>query len=179
MAVKLRVLFHDTPHSVSLLKQLGVKDSFKYVNTADPIHPDNLYPSWGLIIAHLQTKQNGSNIAEYEAPLDNIPPYKLGRYLGFDDWWSNTIMKDIKGNEFSRQDLVMLLANKEGGADVDPMPDKKYNEITEEHTLLGVAQFPEDSARSLDGRPLEESVRQIVYEALKTFDEQPDVFARL
>lgn len=176
MAVKLRVLFHDTGNSTSLLKQLGIKDSFQYLDTSQTFDKNNIFPNWGLVIAHLSTDTSGQTEAQYEAPLDNRPPSRSQKHAQFDTWWNNTVIKDASGATLSRSLLVNLLANKEGGAHVDPTPTREYRDITKLNSLLGIAQFSDDLPQSLTGKPLEESVRQVTYEVLKTFDEQPEVF---
>jgi hypothetical protein len=178
-AVKLRVLLHDTSKSTSLLRQLGVKKAFRYLDTAGAADPNNLFPTWGLIKVKLHVGP-ADDSAEYEASLDNSSKRTGDRYLDFNEWWSRIVIKDIQGNELSRKDLVMLLAHEEGGAHVQPRPGKEYHAISKENTLLGVARFAEDRPpQSVGGRPIEESVRQIAYEVLRTFDEQPGIFANL
>lgn len=136
MAVKLRVLFHDTKWSVSLLKQLGVKEKFCYVDSALPIDVRSVSPAWGLVLVHQINGLEGRESIQYEAPLDNLSPRRVKPPLNFNEWWSTKIIKDSQGNQLSRED---------GGL------------------------------KNVNGSPVEESVRQIAYEVLRTFDEQSEV----
>jgi hypothetical protein len=54
LATIIRTLVHDTHVSHSLLKQLGVKDSLEYLDSSEPIHPENLAPTLGLVSAALE-----------------------------------------------------------------------------------------------------------------------------
>ena len=51
LATAIRVLFHDTSSSQSLLKQLGVKDRIQMLDTAHPYDPSNLLSHEGLVIS--------------------------------------------------------------------------------------------------------------------------------
>jgi hypothetical protein len=91
IAVTLRVLFHDTRSSESLLHQLGIKEKLRYFDTAD-VAPAGMTEaiSFGLLTIGLTT----GSPARYEAPLDDLPPYRLGRTCGFMPWWTNSAWVD-------------------------------------------------------------------------------------
>lgn len=55
MAVSLRVLLHDTPQSISVFKQLGLKDSWTFDDTAGPVNPRNMAPTTGLVMMRTRT----------------------------------------------------------------------------------------------------------------------------
>ena len=44
----------------------------------------------------------------------------------FRQWWESVILTDQLGNSFSRRSFVLALANKDGGAHVDPELDDGY-----------------------------------------------------
>jgi hypothetical protein len=112
LAVSARVLVHDTTKSNSVLQQLGLK-SIPFLSSAQPYNPNNLLPHHGLLQLSL-----GPNVS-YHAPLGNRPP-NIFRWIPFDEWWTETVFDDLHGNQLSRKDIVLELANKEGGAHVDP-----------------------------------------------------------
>src|ERR1700730_8897144 len=55
LATVIRVLLHDTASSRSLLSQLHVKKTLKYVDTALEFNPNNLLPTGGLTMMRLQS----------------------------------------------------------------------------------------------------------------------------
>src|SRR5438874_7396909 len=66
LAAIIRVLLHDTGASHSLLGQLGVKESFTYLDTSEPIEPNNLLATMGLITACVSLEDQ---TGRYVAPL--------------------------------------------------------------------------------------------------------------
>lgn len=88
--------------------------------------------------------------------------------VDFDTWWGGTIFKDTKGNILTRRDLVLSLANKDGGAHVDPSLDEVYAKISR-YNALGLLVGHGNiwtSVKHLE-RP---SVRQVAHEVLKTLE---------
>jgi hypothetical protein len=62
-----RTLVHDTRTSHSLLGQLGVKETLRYLDTSEPILPENLAPTIGL--AEVRLYPDPSPRGSYAAPL--------------------------------------------------------------------------------------------------------------
>jgi hypothetical protein len=166
IAVKLRVLLYDNGRSNrSLLGQLGIKNKLQYINTAQVLHPDNLLPSPGFVEYYIT-----STNSQYKAPLGDVPPPQQNSYLEFDNWWRDKVLKDIFGNILSREDMIKILANKEGGAHVHPQGVKAYIDITESNSL-GLVSIGENGVKkSFENAVIEESVRQIAYEFLRTIE---------
>lgn len=167
LAVTLRVLLHNTSMSHSLLGLLGIKEKFRYVNTAEPINRTNLLPqTFGLVIAEITTGVG----ARYVPPLGmerQLPP----RQEAFEPWWQRPATKD--GDRLlSRRDFVLTLANTEGGAHVDPDLDEAWEKLSKE----GARWTYVDSAgeRPFDPGYETASVRQIAYEVQVTMDTQLD-----
>jgi hypothetical protein len=52
------------------------------------------------------------------APLDNVPWGE--RWLQFPHWWNEVIFVDGARAELTRRDLVLAVANQDGGAHVVP-----------------------------------------------------------
>jgi hypothetical protein len=115
LAVTIRVLVHDTANSRSLLNQLGMKEGL-FVDTAEPLDPDNYAPYSGLV-ATLGNMQG----AKYVPFLEDVP--HSPRTVPFDDWWMAPVFVDGKRQRFSRKELVLTAANQDGGAHVDPALD--------------------------------------------------------
>jgi hypothetical protein len=170
LAVTLRVLLHDTPQSHSLLGLLGVKGQMRFTNTAADIEPDNVLPTLGLV---MMLPAGGS--PRYAAPLGNLPPPSVRPPAEFTVWWNNDVTKDKNKNLWSRKSFVQTLANKEGGAHVDPSLNDKYEALVRRNGLSWLTNNPDGSLRPLEGSPAAASVRQITYEVLDTLRRYPSL----
>ncbi|MDD7923048.1 hypothetical protein [Actinomycetospora chibensis] len=165
LAVTLRVLFFDKGTSHSLLRQLGLKERLAYFDTAPDINPQNILATLGLAQTYRTLPKSPG---PYFAGLDELPPPFLSRRSNFDHWWTRSVAKEQDGTEWSRENFVLTLANKEGGAHVHRNVYAPYHKLAEENGL-GMAFFDEH------GRELElknnfalASVRQIAHEFMKT-----------
>jgi hypothetical protein len=119
IAVSLRVLFHDTRSSTSLLTHLGKKSSIQLISTIGLGKTDQeLGNSFVLSIPVMLT-------------MDGVrPPLGAGpapRTVVCDRWWNEIIMS--QSQQFSRRDVVLSSANQDGGAHVDIAPDNKTIEL--------------------------------------------------
>lgn len=161
MATTLRVLVHDTPNSSSLLGQLG-KKGIKFSDTAIPFDEDNLLAHSGLVFTHF-----GDHGARYVARLDDVPSTFQ---RDFDEWWTAPVFKDGKGRVLTRKDVVLIAANQDGGAHVDPKLDETYFELTRANSLGWVASDG-INVTPFDG-PERAALRQIAHEMMKTL--RPD-----
>jgi len=170
LAVIIRVLFHDTQKSTSLLTLLQKKDISLH-DTSSDYDPKNLMPTMGLIT--MKVGKNGG----YVPPLDDGPPirYTKGR-VPFDDWWNKIVFVDKKGNNLTRKDLILAVSNKDGGAHIDPKLDEAYADLTRFDSLEW--KFVVDGVeKGSSTGPVLASIRQISHEVLKSFrDEFPDYF---
>ena len=165
MATAIRVLVHDTRVSHSVLTQLEVKSSIKYLDTAEPINPKNLATTPGLVIFRM-----GSEGASYVAPLSDRhlePSVKR-----FDEWWTEPVTKDEHLALFSRRNYVLTLSNKEGGAHVDPTLDASYAALTRGNSLGWVHSTSESGEHLPLGSPALASVRQIAHELILSLKAQ-------
>jgi hypothetical protein len=87
MATALRVLLHDTRLSHSVFQQARRKDKAHFTDTAHPITPGNLVPSFGLLIARLTTGSGGEYLARSAA---GVPPWTAKQPALPFEKWSNT-----------------------------------------------------------------------------------------
>jgi len=161
MATKLRVLCHDTKSSHSLLGQTGKLDTL-FHDTAQEIDNTSFLTYSGLI-----TVNSEPSGARYEAPLDCLPQGSANQ-RPFNEWWNSTVFIDKEENKFSRKDLVLSLANQDGGAHVDPQLDEKYHKLSRQNSLGWQARMGEEPWKPLTN-PHYVAIRQIAHEVLKTF----------
>lgn len=155
LALTMRVLLHQTRQSHSLLNQLGMTNQ-QFVNTADDITPGNLVADTPLVGIM------GGN-ERYVAFRDSAPPVSKP-LLPFEDWWNAVVVSDGSA-KFSRRELVLTSANKDGGGHVDPVLDVQYRALKEH--AVGWS-YEKDGMSAILGGVETASLRQIAHEVLKT-----------
>jgi hypothetical protein len=118
IALTTRILVHDTEHSKSLLKMLGVKKGFRFYDTTFEELPNNVMPYLGLVGV-----KSGGGDTEYWAPLDQGEPsrYQKDRVLS-PKWWLMPIVNNKRGLIVTRKKLILAMCNKAGGAHIDDAP---------------------------------------------------------
>lgn len=165
LATTIRILVHDTRNSASLLSQLDSKDTDFY-NTALPHNPNNLLPHMGLMGMKIDSSYSG-----YWAPLDDGPPIRYRNpWVSFDTWWTGTIVIDDKQNQFTRKDLVLSVADQDGGAHVDPTLNEAYAKLSRENSMgwkhnVGGVENPVPDPHLV-------SIRQIAHEMIRTIQKK-------
>jgi hypothetical protein len=184
IAVIVRTLLHDggkKSSSRALLAQLGLRRRF--VDTAFDVTDDGAQPVWRCRLAVPDTRTSGA-----WAPILDAPE---SRTENFFEWWREIVIRDFDENGFSRKDLILNVADTDGGAHVDPTLERTYARLTRENScqmLVGPTGssggFPEkierDQLRPMES-PVNASIRQIGHEVLKTlvsgYDYQTDAYA--
>lgn len=167
IALRLRVLLHDTRASHSTLGQLGVKDRLPYLDTNGAEGPPGVIQlGSGLCIISANFSPDGGT-SRYAAPLENLAPDRVHPPQAFADWWSVPIVDDDHGRPISRRQFVLWLANEEGGAHVATDVDGTYTELS----TAGVSRFAPPEGGDPRFRDLvAPTVRQIAYEVESTLD---------
>lgn len=159
MVVHIRTLLHDTEKSQSLLKLLNLKDKTTFFDSSSD--KNAIGPYTGLVL-----KSVGKKGGTYVSPLDDFPPGHSFKTVSFDEYWEKDIFIDNKDNHFSRKKLVLAIANKDGGAHIDPKLDSDYVEFTKQNSLGWIYGNDKESA-PMEGAAFA-AVRQITHEILKT-----------
>lgn len=158
LAVGARVLVHDTDKSTSLLKLLD-KKSGQFFDTSVPFDEQNLLSHSSLVGTVL------GDCGAMPVPLLDDGPFS--RSIRFDAWWNGIVFVDAKRNEFSRKDIVLSLANKEGGAHVDKLLDQKYADLRKNNSLRWF-EGTSDGKELPGSDQVPATMRQIAHELLKT-----------
>jgi hypothetical protein len=173
LAIHLRILLHDNRFSTSVLSQLNMKDIEFYDSVPDiDDSKDHALYDCSLSYIHITTKGE----RKYVPYLDDIPLSRDKQKSKFDHWWTKTILIDTKGNKFSRKDLVLSVANQDGGAHVDPNINDKYAGLSRNNTM-GWEVTIDGKTTNLDNEPVFPSIRQIAHEVVKSLrQEDPTVF---
>lgn len=157
LAVTIRTLVHDTNNSHSLLEQMGKKHEF-YDSSLD-LDPKNILPQ-GTLISLI----HGLGKSRYVPNLDNFSP-EIVKMVEFDSWWNKHVFVDKQCKKLSRKDLILIAANQDGGAHVDPSLDETYAHLSRNGLDLIVSHGA--GLKRLD--KLERvAIRQIAHEVLKT-----------
>jgi hypothetical protein len=158
LAVSIRVLVHDTHVSKSLLGQLGEKN-IQFFDSSFPMIPGILNTHCGLAATLLDKG------AKYVACLDDTPAEQTIS-VDFESWWNSPVVLDAKGNRLSRKDLVLAVADQDGGAHVDPSLSQIYADLSRNNSVGGWV----SSGKSIQpmGGPERAAIRQIAHELLKT-----------
>lgn len=133
VATVLRTLIHETGSSKPLLKYLsGNYLELPILDRAPPkqeTSPDGVQGTVVLSIPiGFQIKPEGTFLNR-ELPADGYAPSSLGK------WWQrpSLILPGLGG--FSRREIVLGLANKEGGVHVDSDISKRYQQLMENKSL--------------------------------------------
>lgn len=172
MATSIRILLHDK-RSESLLSILGIKDKIKFLNTASAYNPDNLLSHFGLAEINL-CSNNEKTSAQYKARLDEFIKI-LGHedWQSFKSWWEMIVIADRNKNKFTRKDIILNIADTDGGAHVDREINKEYADLSRNNSMNW--SLVSDSSGKKDVSPIMAielvSVRQITYEVLLSLKE--------
>jgi hypothetical protein len=154
LVAPIRVLVHQTSRSHALLHQLGVLNTMTFFDTAGEIDAANMLVSSMLTVMRFSPGRS----VDHHPPLGNFPPRSpAGEWRPFDSWWIRPIIKDSQGAEFSRKDLVLAVAHKDGGVHVDALQDA-YERLSRSNSLgwtLGAEPL---------NNPVLPSLRQIAFE---------------
>ncbi len=113
IATAIRVLFHDTGASTSVLSYLNKKNDIQLLTLLEPIS----------VVPGTVTLESVGVLT-----LNGIEPDFMGPgYIGFvsvADWWNQVVLITGTNQEHTRRSIVLGSANFDGGAHVDPRLDK-------------------------------------------------------
>lgn len=163
IALSLRVFLHGTERSQSLLSLVGLKD-ISFIDSSGGIRFDNLLTSSSLTLTKLST--NDPRFVPRCLFPDNPAIPKRG--ATFSDWWTQIVIVDTNGHQFSRREIVLNVANTDGGAHVDPTLDEAYMQLSR-HNSLGWQAVSGDIIRAYPGPELA-CIRQIAFELVESLE---------
>jgi hypothetical protein len=168
IATAIRVMVHDTNKSTSLLHHLGKKGSqFLSTNFLAPHETVHL----GLVRRiNVGVKDGVGGDARYWPLCDEryFPAPTQQSHLPFTDWWMEPVFQN-RNSALTRKDIVLFVANKDGGAHVDHEVEQHYDDFRKTYsggsTLVGTKS---GMKRGYDNVPTYPAVRQIAYELLRS-----------
>ncbi len=204
MALELRKLLYDGGSSHALLTQWGVKNTLRFVDTgiyprlldialqefADERENGQIALEGNPGLSGLVTIKFDSNGAPYFAPPlgesvfhQQDPRRKAyGGMHSFDSWWDAELVKASSGRIFSRKNLILIIANQDAGAHVDPELDADFQDLCVDNlgiqARVGVSKDEAEDFLSGEGEPIPAvsknlpyaSIRQIVFEVQTTIE---------
>ena len=162
IAVILRVLFHDTNNSTSLLKKLNIK-FIKWMPSVTEINTNNILAECNFVIQEMIKANNvhGKYLPRFRTD------FKTEKYIDFYDWWTKPVIKDKDKNAFSRKDVILFIANKDGGAHVDS-EIKESEKFLITPNSLGWKSYNDGIVEDFEGRVELICIRQIAYEVIES-----------
>lgn len=152
IAVCLRILCYDEGRGKSILSQMGVLDSTRFVDTSIPEGGRPPMP-WRLLVHRLPLGYAARLYAPAQAHGND-----RARRVSFDSWWNGPafVFDDLA---FTRGRVVRFVANQDGGAHVDPALWETFSRLRS----MGTAQAGGHLTR-LVRHPFWELLRQMAYE---------------
>jgi hypothetical protein len=167
LVTPIRVLLHETSRSRgrALLSQLGVLGSMTFLDTAAELNPANLLTENLLTLMYMKAETRDGvtqHEAGYGAPLGDFPPMPArGQWRPFETWWRRPVIKDGHGSQFSRSDLVLAVAHKDGVMHVDEL-EEPYRRLSRSNSLGWF--ISQEGMTTPLGNPVLPSIRQIAFE---------------
>jgi hypothetical protein len=168
LAVSMRVLLHDGAGPGSLLRQLGLLADLRFVDTSlsqRALRPDHPGRDAGLASMEVAFGRGG----RYVPLLADVAADRKRPPVPFGMWWTKTIYRSAG---LSRRDLVLALADTDGGAHVDPRLAANYAGLTRQNTLGWSYQDSNGRSIEFEGNAAKASIRQMTWEVLETLAAQ-------
>lgn len=166
LAGTIRTLLHNTSRSHSLLEQMDLQSRLLYLDTAGPVNRKNLLPLTPLLTFQLKMTETGAVGSYLPVFYDGPRPSSGLRAVPFELWWEMMVLRDSTHREYSRRDLVLFLANKVGGAHVDPKVQVQLDALSRSETV-GFSVGDSQGERPMEEDPILPYVRQIAFELLE------------
>jgi hypothetical protein len=157
LALHLRILLHDHGQSKSLLGSLNKKGNF-YSSVGE-----SLTTKPHEVLMGSYTPLVGISHANGYVPLLDSTQGKL---IPFDEYWNEVVIDNRQGNIFTRRELVLSVADQDGGAHVDLRLNQAYAELSRNNSVGWIVGDGKNWS-PLVGIELA-TVRQITHEVLKT-----------
>ena len=159
IATIIRILLHDTNKSTSLFKHLDMKSQIFFLSTTGPYIPKNLLSYEGLL---------AMSSTGFYLPHCLSDSKIQGIFYSFENWW-NEIIIDDKINVFSRKNIILNVADTDGGAHVDKDLNEDYANITKHKSLSG-HMIINNEEKPFRNNPVYACIRQIAFELLYSID---------
>ncbi len=163
LAVSTRALFHSIAKAESLISQLQIKNNIFILSTTTqyiPAKPGSYYGLLGEILAEGEESKGDL------LPMCQVDKEFVNKWHGFDDWWNELVVND-NGFSLSRKEVVLTIANQNGGAHIGADYDENYAALVRDasgwiHADNQESIFSYNRAYA--------TMRQIAFEIMKSFE---------
>lgn len=166
LATSAYVMLHDGgKRNRSILSQLGVRDTMKFLASAEPVDPNNLLTSTPLVATRM-----GPSDVIFVPVLDTWSGHE--RWISFGEWWDRdpVFSAGLGRRPVSRKNLIFNLRSKDGGAHYDAdTGDAEYSEMADGGGW--VMQINNQPAEKMVNLHLT-SMRQVAFELLQSLERQ-------
>lgn len=162
IALVLRVLLYHHGQSRALLEQLGIRNKRFPNSTGIKLNPKNLGTDCPLTVI----KMTGSDATYLPLLASGGGPFPP-KWEKFEDWWNEPVLKDNQGRKFNRREIVLNVADTDGGAHVDPELEEAYMDLSRRNSL-GWKFQKGDVSEMLKGRAELACIRQIAFEVIES-----------
>ena len=130
IATCIRVLFHDTRHSTSLITHLNANDIELITSLPQlPDPPDGGSNYCSIIPCSMGVLSDGKQGVSYGPILDDFIQGST-HVLPFEKWWNQVFWSTTATNCLTRRQIVLAATNQDGGAHVDENLDEKYEDYS-------------------------------------------------
>lgn len=179
IATHIRVLVHDTKQSISLFNLMEKKDTMKFCSTASFPKKAVLHISF---ISPVNKVIDGKSEHTFVPNLNESGSKSNKKWVNFETWYDQKVL--VSGeNTFTRKDMILYLANKDGGAHIDPYIEERYYKISKGlESFLYSSSGPSERLSPNQDKPflnlINAAVRQIAHELIlsirKNFNIRPN-----
>lgn len=136
LATHIRTMLHDG-RGQSLVTQLGLKRKLLFYDAVDMNDPSI---KWGIgpVAVSMWTGPSGPRCA-WAPLLDRGTATNAVSRRRWHHWWSRVVMKDAPTTGFSRENIVLWVAQQDGGAHVDPALEVRYADLSRRNAMGCIA----------------------------------------
>jgi hypothetical protein len=171
LAATIRVLVHDLSdpkrsRSRSLLSQLGSRFNWRFADSAYPFSERNRLIHHGLVGMRMSNSPpRATYIPKCLTKAEDTYPL-----VPFHEWWQQAVVfKDKKGRRFTRREIVLSIADQDGGTHLDEELDESYADLSRENSM-GLRVTSGGKELPWSSNPVPPAVRQIAHEILTTIE---------
>ncbi|MDD5338385.1 MAG: hypothetical protein PHG35_03115 [Dehalococcoidales bacterium] len=166
IAIRLRIIWYNKGQSKGLASQLNLDEEVVDTSFCVPraIFTDKDTPSDEKRLFTM----GGRRV--YSPVFDDGPGGTAK--VPFFHWWNGNVIKDINKNQFTRKDVILEVADTDGGAHVDSSLVSEYYALTRNETFGVIRVVPTKDPKIFtkisSPSPVAVTLRQIGHETLKT-----------
>ena len=175
IAVKLRLLFHNTKFSKSLIGQLNLKQKYLLSNCS-PYNPYNLAPHHPLVALQFNGGPNPDPKVPFGSMQPILNPFSSSLHLiTIKKWWEEElVIVDSQKNEFTRSRIIREVADSDGGAHVDIGLSNEYFDLSRKNSIGWVYSVDKNISLLPLNNPVPPTIRAIADEVCVSLNPEND-----